>query len=293
MQFLVYILVYPFLWMISKLPFKLLYAFSDGLYILIYRIFGYRKKTVNDNLRLVFPEKTNEEIKAIAKKFYHHMCDMFLEMIKSLSITQEQLNKRFIIRNVEELKQIDEQSQSYILMFGHYSSYEWTISVQDQIKAKGFVIYKSLKNTYFDRLVRSIRSKYNSELVDTKKAIEKINEYHSLGKKSCIAFLSDQSPKLKANNHWADFMGIKVPCFVGAEVTAKKYNYPVGYLKIEKVKRGHYEADFVLLAEDPSKFKDFEITDKFNRVLESQIRKAPEYYLWTHKRWKHRNQAPI
>ena len=292
MQFLIYILVYPFLWIISILPFKVLYLVSDGLYILIYRIFGYRKKTVKENIKLVFPEKSNEEINLIAKKFYHHLCDMFLEMIKSLSITQEQLSKRFIVRNVDELKRIDGQYLSYILMFGHYSSYEWTITIQEHIKAKGFVIYKTLKNKYFDRLVRNIRSKYNSELVDTKQAIDKINQYHDTGKKNCIVFLSDQSPKLKKTNYWTNFMGIKVPCFVGAEVTAKKFNYPVGYMKIEKVKRGHYEADFVILAEDPSQYKNFEITDKFNRVLESQIIQAPEFYLWTHKRWKHRDKAP-
>lgn len=292
MQFLAYILVYPFLWVVSILPFRLLYTFSDGLYILIYRIFGYRRKTVKENLQLVFPEKSKEEINSIAKKFYHHLCDMFLEMIKSLSITQEQLNRRFIVRNIDELKRIDAQYPSFVLMFGHYASYEWTITIQEHIKAIGFVIYKTLKNKYFDRLVRRIRSKYNSELVDTKQAVEKINLYHKLGKKSCIVFLSDQSPKLTRIKHWADFIGIKVPCFVGAEVTAKKFNYPVGYLKIKKVKRGHYEAEFVILAEDPSKLKDFEITDKFNRVLETQIKEAPEFYLWTHKRWKHRDKAP-
>ncbi|HMC00747.1 MAG TPA: hypothetical protein VKN14_06900, partial [Flavobacteriaceae bacterium] len=125
MQFLVYILVYPFLWLISILPFRLLYAFSDFLYVLIFRVFGYRKKTVKANLKLVFPEKSKEEINRITKVFYHHLCDMVLEAIKSLTISEAEMKKRFTFSNIEEIRQLEKENKSIVLMCGHYGSWEW------------------------------------------------------------------------------------------------------------------------------------------------------------------------
>ena len=107
-----------------------------------------------------------------------------------------------------------------------------------------------------------------------------------------IAFISDQSPKLKNSSVWLDFMDINVPCFIGAEATAKKYNFPIGFLKINKISRGYYESELIIISKNPKEEEKYAITKKFNQLLESQIRQAPEYYLWTHKRWKHRDKAP-
>ncbi|PNQ72604.1 lipid A biosynthesis acyltransferase [Hanstruepera neustonica] len=292
MQFLAYILIYPFLWLISLLPFRLLYLFSDFVYVLLFYIIGYRRKTVKENLKLVFPKKSDHELKTISKKFYHHMCDMFLEMIKTLTISRKQLNKRFIIKNPERLQQLEALNKSIVVMYGHYASYEWSFVVENHISMKGIGIYKTIANKYFDKLARKLRSRYNTELIDTKKAIAKITDYESQNVKSVIAFLSDQSPKNFKKYYWTKFMGIKVPCFTGAEKIAKELDLSVTYLKIEKVKRGYYEAEFITLAENAREYPDYEITDKFTRELEKQIRKAPEYYLWTHKRWKHRGKKP-
>jgi len=292
MQFIAYLLIYPILWIISILPFRLLYMLSDVLYVFIYKILRYRISVVTENLQLVFPEKSQTDIIHIRQKFYKHFCDLFLEMIKTLSISKTQLNKRFIIKNPEAFKILEGTNTSGILMFGHYASYEWSIVLQSFTKLPGLVLYKKVANAYFDKLVRNIRSKYNSELVNTKKAIERIETTYKNKDYRMIAFLSDQSPKLKNSNVWLDFMGITVPCFIGAEATAKKYNFPVGFLKINKVKRGHYESELVIISENPSDEEKFAITKQFNALLEAQIRQAPEYYLWTHKRWKHRNKAP-
>ena len=289
MQFVAYILIYPILLLISILPFRLFYFLSDGVYLLLYYIIGYRKKVVKENLKLVFPDKSEKEIKGISKKFYKHMCDMFLEMIKSISISKTQLNKRFIIKNPEELQRLEEQNKTVVVMYGHYASYEWSYVVENHISFKGFGIYKRIRNKHFDKLVRRIRGKYNTTLITTKEAINTITENEKNGLKSMIAFLSDQSPRsTKKTYHWTSFMGIEVPCFTGAEMLAKKLDLAVTYLKIEKVKRGHYEAEFIPLADNAHEFKDYEITEKFTRHLEAQIYKVPEYYLWTHKRWKHR-----
>jgi KDO2-lipid IV(A) lauroyltransferase len=256
--------------------------------VLIYYIIGYRKKVVQSNLKLAFPDTSDKEIKRITKQFYKHMCDMFLEMIKSISITSTQLKKRFIIKNPEELQRLEKQNKTVVVMYGHYASYEWSYVVENHINFKGFGIYKKIKNPYFDKLVRRIRGKYNTTLIPTKEAISTITENEANGIKGVIAFLSDQSPKsVRKNHHWTTFFDIEVPCFTGAEMLAKKLDLAVTYLKIEKVKRGHYEAEFVSLADDAKIYKDYDITDKFTKILEDQIRKAPEYYLWTHKRWKH------
>jgi len=293
MQFLVYVLVYPFLWLISILPFRILYAFSDGLYVLIYRVCGYRKKTVKENLHLVFPEKTGEEINTITKKFYHHMCDMFLEMIKSMSISAESLKKRFIITNPEELKRLEALDKSIVLMYGHYASYEWSIVIEHYINFKGYGVYKRLKNKYFDRLARNIRSKFNTTLIHTKETFEKLTQVNAKNQRVIVAFISDQSPKPNSALYWTEFMNIKVPCYTGAEVLAKKLNYSIAYLKVKKQKRGYYTAELLTLAEDATVHKNFELTDMFLRQVEQQIREAPEYYLWTHKRWKHRDVVPV
>lgn len=289
MQFLIYIIVYPFLWSISKLPFRLLYIVSDGFYILLYHIIGYRKKVVNNNLRLVFPDKTEKEITVIRKKFYKHLCDMFLEMAKTMTISEKELKKRFHITNPEEFKRLESLNKSVILIFGHYASWEWSIVLQNYINFKGFAVYKKLANLHFDKLVRDIRSKFNTTLISTKETISIINQTEAKGIKSITGFLSDQSPRLTKDVYWSTFMGINTPCFTGAERLAKKLDLSTAYLKVTKVKRGFYEAEIITLAEDSNKYKDYELTDMFLKEVEKQIHKAPEYYFWTHKRWKHRN----
>lgn len=288
MQFLVYILVYPLLWMVSKLPFRVLYLLSDGLYFLLFYVVGYRKKVVAKNLELVFPEKTEQEITAIKKKFYKHLCDMFLEMAKTMTISEKELKKRFKITNPEELKRLEKLNKSIILIFGHYASWEWSIVLQNYINFKGFAVYKKLANKHFDKLVRDIRSKFNTTLISTKETIHTITQTELEGTKSITGFLSDQSPRLGKEVYWSTFMGIKVPCFTGAERLAKKLDFSTAYLKVNKVKRGYYEAEIITLAEDSKIYKDYELTDLFLREVEKQIHAAPEYYFWTHKRWKHR-----
>ncbi len=177
-------------------------------------------------------------------------------------------------------------------MYGHYASYEWSVVVENYTNFKGYGIYKRIENKYFDNLIRRIRAKYNTTLIPTREAFTRMARIKTSNEKAVIAFVSDQSPKAKKALHWSEFLGIKVPCYTGAEMMAKKFDFSVSYLKINKVKRGYYEAEFILLADDPNKYNNYEITDKFTSALEEQIYAAPEYYLWTHKRWKHRNKIP-
>ncbi len=292
MQFLVYILIYPFLWLISILPFRLLYAFSDFLYLLIYRIFGYRKKVVKANLNLVFPNKSDKEIKRITNAFYHHLCDMMVESIKSMTITETEMKKHYTFSNVEVIQDIEAKNRSIILMCAHYGSWEWIFILQTYVKSRGNAVYKRLANKHFDKLVKRIRAKFNSYLITTKETIPTLAKLKKQGILSINGFASDQSPKLNKAYYWNDFMGIKVPVHTGAEMLAKKLDMTVVFFSVKKLKRGYYETTFTTLADNAKDFKDYEITDAFLKLVEQQIHEAPEYYLWTHKRWKHREKEP-
>ena len=288
MQLLAYILIYPILWFLSILPFRLLYAVSDLLYILMYHVFRYRKLTVKENLRLVFPEKSDLEIKMITKKFFHHFCDMILESIKSMNISLKSMKARYNFKNLDIIKDFEKQNKSIILMCAHYGSWEWIFILQTYTSHRGYGIYKRLQNKYFDRLIKSIRARYNSYLITTKETFSVLEEAKKNGILSMNGFASDQSPKKDKARHWNEFMGIRVPVHTGAEMLAKKLDMPIVFFAVERKKRGYYEATFQTLAENPTDFKDYEITDKFLKLVEKQIHEAPEYYLWTHKRWKHR-----
>ncbi|WP_062054911.1 lysophospholipid acyltransferase family protein [Aquimarina longa] len=289
MQLLVYYLVYPMLWIISKFPWRLLYVFSTGIYIIVYHIIGYRKKIVTKNLTLVFPEKSTSEIHKIRKKFYKHMCDMFLEMVKSLSISKQEMIKRFTIIDPHTFKELQAKNKSIIVLMGHYASYEWAIAAQFVLDFPIVGVYKKIKNKHFDKLAHRIRGKFNTRLIKHHNVIKEITRDKINGKIAAYGLLSDQSPKLKNALYWTDFMDIKVPIITGGEVLAKRLDMPVMYLKVEKVKRGYYQAKFIKITDNAQECEEHYITKTYLSLLEAQILEQPQYYLWTHRRWKHRD----
>ena len=163
---------------------------------------------------------------------------------------------------------------------------------KDTFSLKGYAIYKRLENKYFDALVKRIRAKYNTYLITTKETVPSLVRAKVNNELTINGFVSDQTAKHDKAYHWNEFMGIKVPIHTGAETLAKRLDMPIVFLKVKKVKRGFYEASFQTLAVDPNEYEDFEITDIFMKLVEDQIREAPEYYLWTHKRWKHKDRVP-
>ena len=291
MQYFIYLLAYPIIWAISMLPFRLLYLFSDFVYFIVYRIIGYRKKTVRQNLVLALPHLSDKERQTIEKKFYHHMCDMFLEMIKTMNISKDEICKRFVFKNIEVYKELEKQGKSVAIICSHYASYEWIISMNYYSDFVGYGIYKQLKNPYFDKLVHKIRSRFNAKLITTKQTVPTIINNAKNNVLSLYGFASDQSPKAKGAMHWSKFMGIEVPVHVGAEMLSKRYNMNLVYLNTKKVKRGHYEATLEILSDNPKEIPNFDLTDQYLKLLEKQIYEAPEFYLWTHKRWKYRRNS--
>lgn len=292
MQLIAYILVYPILWFVSILPFRLLYGLSDVLYFFVYKIFGYRTATVKENLRLVFPEKSEKEIANITRKFYHHLCDLILEAIKSLSIKESEIKKRYVYKNIDKIKALESQNRSALLMCSHYANWEWSVVIQCHIKHRGYAIYKRLRNKYFDKLVQRMRARYNAYLITTKETIATLTKLKSNGELFLAGFAADQSPKVHKAHYWRNFLGIKVPVITGPEMIANRLDVPVIFFRIDKIKRGFYEATIEEVIMNPRDLKENELTDRYIEYIEKQIYEKPEFYLWTHKRFKHRNEVP-
>lgn len=286
MQRLLYILAYPILWLLSVLPMRILYIKSSALYVLAYYIIGYRKKVVKDNLALVFPEKTQKERDRIAQQFFKHLCDIIFETIKAFTISEKEIRKRFVVTNIEILEPYYQNNKSILLMAGHYGNWEWSGILNKLMKHQAHAVYKPLGNRQFDALVKKTREHFGGIIVSNKKIVPVLFRKWKKGIKTLTYILSDQTPKKGNFKHRDRFMGIDVPVFTGTEELAKMLDFSVLYLKVEKVKRGYYKTTFVPLVDNPKEFPDFQITRMFFDALETQIREKPEYYLWSHKRWK-------
>jgi KDO2-lipid IV(A) lauroyltransferase len=212
---------------------------------------------------------------------------MIVESIKSMTISEAEMKKRYVFTNVELIQDIEAQNKSIILMCAHYGSWEWIFILQTYVNSRGYAVYKRLENRYFDKLVKRIRAKYNSYLITTKETIPTLIKLKREGILSINGFASDQSPRLDKTFYWKEFMGVKVPVHTGAEMLAKKLDMAVVFFGVKKLKRGYYETTFKTITLTPKEYDNYQITDLFLKLVEAQIHEAPEYYLWTHKRWKH------
>lgn len=289
MQYLIFLLIYPIIWCISILPFRLLYILSDLVYLIVYYVIRYRRKTVKDNLAMALPHLSDKERLIIEKKSYHHLCDMYLETIKTMSISRKELDKRFVFTNLQTYLDLEKKGKSIVLMCAHYSSYEWAVSMNHYITFNGYAIYKKIANEYFNKLIKDIRSKFKAYLITTKETKATIDECAKTGTMGVYGFVSDQTPRYSDTMHWYKFMEIETPIHNGAEKLAKQYDMNVIYLKGRKIKRGYYEASFEVLVDgDVNAIPNYEVSENFTRKVEQQIYEAPEFYLWTHKRWKHK-----
>jgi len=292
MNLLIYILVYPLIWCISILPFKVLYFVSDFIYLILYYIIGYRKDVVLYNLTLAFPEKSKTELIQIRKKFYHHFVDVFMEMIKTFTISKRELDKHYVYKNIDLLNDLAKDGKSVILTGAHYANWEWIMGLTPFMKYQGVAAYTKLSNPYFEKKMLQTRGRFGVILKKTNRIIAEITK-NSKGKKQFIyGLLSDQSPQLKKTFYWKEFFGVKVPIHTGSEMLAKKHDLNLVFMDVKKVKRGYYETTFSIITSDAKKYADYELTDIFLDKVEKQIRLQPEYYFWTHKRFKHKDKAP-
>ena len=285
-----YLLYYLVIIPISLLPFRVLYILSDVLFIVFYYVIGYRKEVVMKNIRNSFPEKSNVEQKKIARGFYMHFSDLMLESLKIFTISKKQVNKRMIFKNPGFIQRYFERRQSIIMAGGHLNNWElFAVAIDDAIGHQAIGIYQPLTNEFFDQEMRDTRSKYGLRMISTK-SVKKVFDAEK-DNVNAVIFASDQSPSNPNNCYWTKFLNQDTGVLFGAEKYAKEYNYPVVYGRINKEKRGYYSYEFFEVCNDPSKTEYGEITEKFTKMLEEDIRVNPQYWLWSHKRWKHQRPA--
>lgn len=285
-----YLVFYLIIKPISRLPYRLLYVLSDGLYWLVYRLLGYRRAVVATNIRNSFPDKTAAEHLAIERAFYSHFCDLILEVIKQFSISKETALERCRVLNPELMDAYAKEGKSVFMLSGHYGNWELfvqTVGLQIQHQILG--IYHPLKNEYWNKRMAEMRGQYGMELI-SKKAL---NEFFTRTMKETLAtfFGTDQAPSDPRRAYWMTFLNQDTPVFFGAEKYAKDYDQVVVYCDIQKVKRGYYEVEFKLITDKPRAEPYGLITEKHVQALEAQIERAPQYWLWTHKRWKREKPA--
>ncbi len=239
------------------------------------------------NLSNSFPEKSSKEIEEIMKLFYHHLCDVVMESLKSFTISHHQIMKRMVLENPELLNSYYDKGKSLILVGGHYNNWEWiAVAIDQQIKHQSLAIYKTLASKFFDQKMRSTRSRFGLMMISTKKVKEIFEEYKN--QLTATIFANDQSPGRSENNYWMKFLNQDSAILFGAEKYAKEYDFPVLFGTINKVKRGYYRFHFTVVENDPVNAPYGSITEKTTQLLEQEIIKAPQFWLWTHRRWKHK-----
>ena len=292
MNFVVFAIAYPIISVLSRLPMRILYIKSDFLYLLMYYVIGYRKKVVLENLKLSFPEKSDKELKKISKKFFKHLTDLIMESIKSFTISKKQISKRYTYKNTEMVNKYVQQGKNIALVGAHQANWEWSISLPLVLNIDLYGAYTKLNNKYFEKWVRNSREKFGVIGYKTSDTVRGMQKNFNNKKQGAYILLSDQSPQPHKTYYLRDFFGIKVPIHTGAEMLSKKFDLVVINYVTRKVKRGYYETDFQLITDSPKEFKDYQITDKYTELTEKNIRLQPEFYLWSHKRFKHRDKVP-
>ena len=269
------------------LPFPVLYGISNCAYYLLYYVFPYRKKIVIENLKNSFPEKSEKEINEIAKKFYRHFCDLAVESIKVFTISKASLMKRLNVVGIDLLQKYYDQKRSLILVTGHYANWEWpAISIAFYSKHIPLGIYQRISNKFFDNKMQQTRNRFGTILMSTKEVSEFFERYKN--EITMNGFIADQSPGKVTNAHWMKFLNQDTPVSFGSEKYARQYNMVVLYGKITKLKRGHYQIEYETITEEPNSTAQGYITEAHTRINEKLIQAAPEYWLWTHRRWKHK-----
>ncbi len=274
--------------LLAFLPLRCLYLISDIMFVLVCYVVRYRRKVVMENLRNSFPEKTEKERWQIARKFYRFMCDLFIETLKVIHIDTAQIHRRIHYSNPEIFDDLYNKGKQIFFVTGHYGNWEWLATLEHTIPYHHSTLYQPLQNKLFDKFFYDLRTKYGTDAIPSQAAIRAINQYRQDNRLTALCFLSDQSPQRDAIHYWTNFLNQETPIYLGIEKLAKRYNTAVVYYEVRRARRGYYEVDVTLIAENAAETGEMEITDKHVQLLEQTIRRTPQYWLWSHRRWKHK-----
>lgn len=287
MKKLAFYLVYGIIRLFGILPLAVLKAFSSGCYFLMYYVIRYRRQVTFDNIRQAFPAKTEKEVKDIAKKFYAHLCDIFIELFSFYKLPEKTILKRMRFSNPEILEKFAQQNKSIIVLTSHYGNWETPGQIAKQFGYDALGVYKPLSNQLSDWVIRKIRSSKNGIPIAMQDVMRKMVEYKKSGKLFLLYLIADQRPMLHPENFWLSFMGRMIPVIDGPEKLARRFNMPVVFLDIRPQQRGYYKIYITCLSDNPQNLADHQLTKMYFQKLETCINEQPEYYLWSHKRWKY------
>jgi len=279
-----------FLYLIALLPMPLLYCLSTALYHFVYHITGYRKNVVRDNLERSFPGKSTTEIEVIEKRFYRFLCDLIFEIIKMPLISKAELEKRCKFTNLHHIEALLASKKSVIVCSSHYGNWEWgMLAFGIKVSSPKLVVYKPLHSPAFDIWFHKMRSRFGNTMVSMKQTLRVLASSRNIPSVLCLA--SDQTPETDQAKYWIDFLHQPTAVYTGPEKIAVQTDRAIFYIQVRILKRGYYELDCVLLSEEPKKTAEYEITKKQFKLLTESILAEPQYWLWSHKRWKHKQQS--
>ncbi len=246
----------------------------------------YRRKVVSENLQSAFPNKPAAELKKIEKGFYRHFIDFIFESIKAVSISKKEVLKRTSLKNPELIAEYYKRDKNVIVTCGHYNNWEfYSLSLPALTEYDSYSIYQPLKNKFYDQILFNSRTRNGMNLICTKDIIPFFSS--TINDKKLVVIVNDQSPTNQKSAHWNQFLNRETGWNIGPEKLARKFDYTVLFGHSKKIKRGYYEVEFTTICESPKDKNTGEITDIYSQLLEDLIRQKPEYWLWSHKRWKH------
>jgi KDO2-lipid IV(A) lauroyltransferase len=283
-----YYTLLSFVWLVSVVPFFVLYRISDLMFLVAFYLVPYRKKTVFENLRNAYPEKSEPEIRQIAKKFYRYLCDFLLESLKPFSLPLEELNRRFRYTNPEVMQEFNERGRNFAVVSGHYCNWEMGSAISINAKRDALIIYRPLQNKNMDRLFLKIRTRFKRTILTPMENVFRVAvEYRNNSKPYLIWFIADQRPP-RNNKFWTTFLHQPTSFFNGVEKLSHKLDLAVLYMHVTRIKRGFYEVTMKKLFDSVTELPENAVTLSFVRELEEEIDKEPQYWLWSHKRWKYK-----
>jgi KDO2-lipid IV(A) lauroyltransferase len=258
------------------------------MFWLLYKLVGYRRDVVRKNLTESFPEKSEEELQRIERGFYHFFCDYLVETVKLMTISREEMKRRVVFKHAELVDEIMGSGQSIALYLGHYCNWEWVSSIPLWLNPNAWCgqVYHPLENKDFDKLFLKIRERMDAHSIAMQDTLREVVNHKRNNQPIIIGYISDQVPYWTNIHHWVNFLNHDTPVLTGTERIVHKMGHAVLYLDIHRVRRGYYEAEFKLVTREPQKMKDFELTDIYFEMLEKSIRRSPEFWLWSHNRWK-------
>ena len=290
MKEFLYNIIYGIFYLVSKLPYRALYVISDIANLVLYHIVRYRRDIVRRNITSAFPEKSLEECISIERGFYRWFCDYFVETVKLMSVSRQELLSRIEFRGIDKIEECFDRGQTCAGILGHYGNWELLsatgLVIKKHPEAVIGLIYHPLRSQLFDRLFINMRQSMGGVCVPKKDILRYLVSFRSQNLMNLFGYIADQAPRYRNIHLWLPFLNHDTPVFTGAERIMRKMNNAVFYIDVERPERGKYIYTFKLMTDKPGEMPEFEITKKFFVMLEQTIRREPRFYLWSHNRWK-------